>query len=99
MDSQKDVQPPKQQPMIYICGGISILCQELPIVYQQDCHSQCDTIVLVCDLLCTVFQSATPKMRSRRETPSDAENAVTESCIRKEPKDVSFLKCVNACNG
>lgn len=21
MDSQKDVQPPKQQPMIYICGG------------------------------------------------------------------------------
>lgn len=21
MDSQKDAQPPKQQPMIYICGG------------------------------------------------------------------------------
>jgi hypothetical protein len=21
MDAQKDVQPPKQQPMIYICGG------------------------------------------------------------------------------
>ncbi|XP_032751274.1 DNA-directed RNA polymerases I, II, and III subunit RPABC4-like [Rattus rattus] len=21
MDTQKDVQPPKQQPMIYICGG------------------------------------------------------------------------------
>ncbi|XP_016355181.1 DNA-directed RNA polymerases I, II, and III subunit RPABC4-like [Sinocyclocheilus anshuiensis] len=21
MDSQKDIQPPKQQPMIYICGG------------------------------------------------------------------------------
>ncbi|KAB0388716.1 hypothetical protein E2I00_007950 [Balaenoptera physalus] len=23
MDTQKDVQPPKQQPMIYICGGKS----------------------------------------------------------------------------
>jgi hypothetical protein len=21
MDAQKDVQPPKQQPMVYICGG------------------------------------------------------------------------------
>uniref|UniRef100_A0A0E9QN90 Uncharacterized protein n=1 Tax=Anguilla anguilla TaxID=7936 RepID=A0A0E9QN90_ANGAN len=31
MDAQKDVQPPKQQPMIYICGGNIILaiCQHL----------------------------------------------------------------------
>lgn len=25
MDPQKDIQPPKQQPMIYICGGNNIL--------------------------------------------------------------------------
>uniref|UniRef100_A0A8C8GLD7 DNA-directed RNA polymerases I, II, and III subunit RPABC4 n=1 Tax=Oncorhynchus tshawytscha TaxID=74940 RepID=A0A8C8GLD7_ONCTS len=31
MDTQKDVQPPKQQPMIYICGGNArdpIRCRE-----------------------------------------------------------------------
>lgn len=27
MDPQKDMQPPKQQPMIYICGGDVIVIE------------------------------------------------------------------------
>ncbi len=37
-------------------------------------------------------QSATQKMRSKPETLSDAENAVTGSCTRSELEEVSFLK-------
>jgi hypothetical protein len=36
------------------------------------------------------------KMKSDPETPSDAENAVTESCTRKEQRDVSFFHFVAA---
>lgn len=33
MDTQKDVQPPKQQPMIYICGGKGTYIHKVGVFY------------------------------------------------------------------
>ena len=38
------------------------------------------------------------RMRSKPEIPSDVENVDTESCIRKEQKEVSFVLVVTACD-
>lgn len=67
------------------------------VIYNHVFHNYAITIPIiqsVSELLCIfalVFQSVTQKMRSKRETPSDAENVDTGSCTRKEPKDVSFI--------
>lgn len=77
---------------------MSVMCFVLVIlyIYNHVFHNYANTIPIiqyVSEQLCIfalVFQSVTQKMRSKLETPSDAENVVTESCTRKGPKDVSF---------
>lgn len=40
MDPQKDIQPPKQQPMIYICGGNNTLH-----AFSYVCHAFCVLVI------------------------------------------------------